>query len=161
MKRVILLAAAALLVAACAAPDPTASHSAGPIGSVDTLGPHASAPPDIASWASYREFNFDSTSIDVSSSDTPKLREIVAYLESNPSLDIRIDGTLGAEEVSQADRNLSDRRAASVRRALMDAGAGVASYKILMGPPAESNRGHAGQIQVLIGPRAGSPKVAL
>jgi outer membrane protein OmpA-like peptidoglycan-associated protein len=161
MRRAHLLAAVAVFAAACASPEQPARHDAGPADLVDSPGPHALAAPDIASWAAYREFNFDSTTVDISISDVPKLREIVAHLESDPSLDVGIDGTLGTDGVSQADRNLSNRRVASVRRALMDAGAGVASYKILIGPFADSKRRRTGRIQVLVGPRMGSPKAPL
>ena len=166
MIRPILLTAAAVLIAACAAPqrDPIVFDSVDvvePVGFVDAQGPHnPRAIPGIAPWAAYREFNFDAASVGISVSDMPKLREIVDYLDSDPSLDVAIDGTLGTEGVSQADRNLSDRRAASVRRALMDTGAGVASYKILMGPFADPNRTRTGRIQVSVGPRMGSAVVS-
>lgn len=150
MTRVILLATVAVLVAACGA-------STALVDAIPAQIPRADS--NVTPWTAYREFDFESATVDVSIADTPKLREIVAYLESNPSLDIGIDGTLSAEGTSLADRNLSERRAASVRRALMDTGAGVASYKIMMGPFARSNRGRAGQIQVLVGPRTGSLKV--
>lgn len=145
MTRIILLAAVAVFVAACAAP--TAFVDEAQISRINSKS---------TSWTTYREFNFEPTVTDVSISDTSKLREIVAYLESNPSLDIGIDGTLGAEGISPADRSLSERRAASVRRALMDTGAGVASYKIMMGRNAQSNHARVGQIQVMVGPRTGS-----
>ena len=162
MRRAILLAAAGMFVAACASPQQESivfgsRDVVEPAGFVDAQGPPNSlAAPHIAPWAAYREFNFDSASVGISISDTPKLREIVACLESDSSLDVGIDGTLGSDGVSQADRSLSDRRAASVRRALMDSGAGVASYKILMGPFADPNRRRTGQIQVWVGPRMGS-----
>jgi outer membrane protein OmpA-like peptidoglycan-associated protein len=152
MTRVILLAAVTVLVAACAAPT-------APVAAAPAQSPRADS--NIASWTAYREFNFEPTVADVSISDAPKLREIVAYLESNPSLDVGIDGLLGAEGISPADRSLSERRAAAVRRALMDTGAGVASYKIVMGPLDQANHGRAGQIQVLVGPRNGSPAPAV
>ena len=162
MRRAILLTAAAVLAAACTGQqhDPIVSDSVDvvePAGFVDAQGPHnLQAARDIAPWAAYREFNFDAASVGISGSDTAKLREIVDYLDSDPSLDVAIDGTLGTDGVNQADRNLSDRRAASVRRALMDTGAGVASYKILMGPFADPNRTRTGRIQVSVGPRMGS-----
>jgi hypothetical protein len=151
MNRAILLAFAAELVAACAAPSEL----------VDVPDMHTSqAAADIALWTAYRTFNFAPAAVDVSVSDTPKLTEIVAYLESNPSLDVGIDTTLGAEGNSEADRNLGARRAASLRLALMNAGGGVASYKIFTDAFAGPGSRHAGQIQVLVGPRTGSSKPA-
>jgi outer membrane protein OmpA-like peptidoglycan-associated protein len=165
MRYILFLAAAAVLVAACSAPDPIAfapDQASGPAGRVEVQDKHAlRITPGGAAWTPYREFYFDSTSADVSISDRPKLNEIVAYLNGNPSLDVGIDGTPAAEGAGEADRNLSDRRAASVRIALMSEGGGVASYKIFTGAFAASNRRHAGQIQVLVGPRTGSSKAAL
>ena len=165
MRQAVLLALTAVLVAACAAADPPALGSGNtvePTGLIGTQGsPGSRTALDIAPWTAYQDFDFDSASVDVSISDTPKLRAIVDYLESNPSLDVGIDGTLGTKGGSQGDRNLSERRAAAVRRALMDTGAGVASYKILMGPFADPNRRRSGQIQVWVGPRMGSPSAAL
>lgn len=167
MERIILLAASAVFVAACA----VSQQSPTVFGSSGTAKPAASAfvqvshntpaVPENVPWAIYREFNFDSSSSEVSISDTPKLREIVAYVASNSTLDIGIDGTLGRDGISQAERDLSTRRAASVRRALMDTGAGIASYKIQMGPFGDPEHRRPGQIQVLIGPRTGSPQSPL
>lgn len=152
MRHAVLLVVTTMMVAACATPQPT----------LDTSGKQVSrADSSIAPWTAYRAFDFEAAAVDVSLADAPKLREIVAYLENNPSLDVGIDGTLGPEGFSLADRNLSERRAASIRLALMDTGAGVASYKIVMGPFAQSNRGRTGQIQVLVGPRTGSLKTTL
>lgn len=116
---------------------------------------------DLTPWTAYRTFTFNSTAIDILPSDMPKINEIVAYLNSNPSLDIGIDSTLTVDGTSDADRSLAHRRAASVRRALMDAGAGVASYKIFLGAFADPGHRRAGQIQVLVGPRTGSLQAAL
>jgi outer membrane protein OmpA-like peptidoglycan-associated protein len=162
MKPALLLASAAVFVAACAAPDPIASvssHAGGAAGLVDAA--HASqTAPEIAPWSAYQTFDFDSAAVEVSISDKLKLNDIVAYLESNPSLDVGIDGTLDGEDDNETDRNLGLRRAASVRLALMNAGGGVSSYKIFTGAFADPDCGHAGQIQVLVGPRTGSFKTA-
>lgn len=158
MRQAIVLIAAAMMVAACAAPDSTADLSLQPTYPAGAQGRPAA--PDIARWTAYRQFNFDAATVDVSPSDLPKLQEIVGYLANDHSLDIGIDGTLGTEGVSQADRDLNGRRAASVRRALMDTGAGVASYRIKMGPYANPDRRKAGHVQVLVGPRTSSPEAA-
>lgn len=152
MRHIMLLAAVAMLVTACAAPAALVDARPEQISLADS---------NVAPWTAYREFNFETTTVEVSKSDVPKLREIVAYLESNPHLDIKIDGALDAEGLSPADRSLGQRRAASVRRALMDTGAGVASYKIMMEPFARSGQGRPGQVQVLVGRRTGSLKAAL
>jgi outer membrane protein OmpA-like peptidoglycan-associated protein len=161
MKHALLLASAAMLVAACAAPDPIAfacGPASGVTGPADDPAHNSQATSDLAPWAAYQTLNFDPASVEVSISDRLKLSEIVAYLESNPALDVGIDGTLGSEGSSEKDRNLSLRRTASVRLALMNAGGGVASYKIFTGAFANPDRRHPGQVQVLVGPRTGSFK---
>ncbi len=165
MKRIVLLVASAVIVTACAGrpQDSTA------LGSGDAAKPGEAAVAQVpyssraeaAPWAAYREFNFASTSAEIPTSETPKLGEIVAYVASDPSLDVRIDGNSGSDGVSQAERDLNDRRVASIRRALMDTGAGVASYKIQTGPYGAPERRRPGQILVLIGPRTGSPRSPL
>lgn len=161
MKHVILVTAAVVLVAACAAPAPTPELAVRPVDPVGPQARHDPATPDIARWTAYRQFDFDSTSVDISTSDQPKLTEIVAHLDGDSSLDVGIDGTLATEGTSQTERDLSARRVASVRRALMDTGAGVASYKIQMGPFGDPEHRRPGQIQVLIGPRTGLPRSPL
>jgi outer membrane protein OmpA-like peptidoglycan-associated protein len=165
VRHAILLAAAAFLITACASPDLAVSGSSQAIGAnspVDAQGTRSSqAASDFAPWTAYRTFDFNSTTVDISNSDTPKIYEIVAYLKSNPSLDVGIDGASAAGGIGEADRNLGDRRTASVRRALMDSGAGIASYKIFIGAFADPDSRHTGQIQVLVGPRTGSQKAAL
>jgi len=69
--------------------------------------------------------------------------EIAAYLALNPSLEVAIDGS---------GDDLSNRRTASVRSALMQAG--VPADKIRMGAFAAPNQRHDGQIDVLIKTRA-------
>ena len=160
MKRIVHLVGTAVLVAACAGP-PQGSTALGP-GDTAKSGEAAGAQipgnarAGTTTWAVYREFNFASTSAEIPTSDTLKLREIVAYVASDHSLDVRIDGNLGSSAVSQAERELNDRRIASVRQALMDTGAGVASYKIQIGLYGVPLRRRPGQILVLIGPRTGS-----
>ncbi len=161
MRHAILLAATAVIVAACGAPERIAGPAVAPGGLADGRDPLALRnTSDLAPWTAYRTFDFNSATEDVSPSDMPKVYEIVDYLRKNPSLDVAIDGTLGSRSVSEADRILGNRRAASVRRALMDAGAGIASYKIFSGSFANPERKRAGQVQVLIGPRTGSSNAA-
>ena len=163
MRHVLLLTAAALLVTACATPGPIAHDSGDAAGSPRLADgtPTMRAATDLTPWTAYRTFSFNSTTIDISPSDMPKINAIVAYLSSNPALDVGIDDTLTADGTSDADRSLANRRAARIRRALMDAGAGVASYKIFLGAFADPGHRRAGQIQVLVGPRTGSLQAAL
>lgn len=156
MKRTLMLATAAVLLTACAAPlsqdrtSPSAKLSEG------TSIPTMRAAPDVTPWTAYRTFSFNAVSADISDRDQVKIAEIVAYLNANPSLDVAVDGTLSASEASEADRSLGERRANAVRRALMDTGQGVASYKIFNGAFANPQSRKAGEVQVVIGPRSGA-----
>ena len=164
MRHTIFLTAAGLLLAACAAPDPIgdgfgpSTESARPIDVHDRTATRAAL--DSAPWTPYRTFDFDSAKVDVSISDMPKIYDIVSYLKSNPSLDVGIDETPVSERIGEAGSSLANRRAASLRRALMDAGGGVASYKIFIGAFAQPSTRRAGQIQVLVGQRSGSLRTA-
>lgn len=160
MKHAFLIAAAAAMVAACGAPqqisgpgDPSAS-----LVDASRLSRNAS---DAVRWTAYRTFTFDTANVEVSASDMPKVYEIVEHLRQNPSLDVGIDGTLGAQAVNDDDRILGNQRAAAVRRALMDAGAGIASYKIFSGAFSDPDRRRVGQVQILVGPRTGSLRASL
>lgn len=165
MRSALLLTTVALLAAACAAPDAFADGfdaSAPPARLIDANDmPTMRAAADLTPWTAYRTFRFDAAAVDISPFDLPKISEIVAYLATNPSLDVGIDGTLAAAGTSAADRSLGSRRATAIRRALMDAGAGVSSYKIFVGAFAAPDRRNAGQIQVLVGPRTGSLSAGL
>ena len=105
----------------------------------------------VALWTSYRDFDFDRTETSLRASEMDKIADIAAYLIQNPSLEVGIDGSLG-ERSSRNNRDLSSRRAASVRDALMQAG--VPANKIETGAFADPERRHEGQIQVLIKTRA-------
>ncbi len=159
MRLRILAAAAVLVVAACTTsqrslPTSDPSRTAWPDGSVDAL----KTPATLVSWTAYRTFYFDTSTADISTLDMPKAYEIVAYLKDNPSFDVGIDCT---RDLSETGRTLDCRRAASVRQVLMDAGAGVASYKIFTGAFADPSLRRPGQVQVFVRPRTGSLKAAL
>jgi hypothetical protein len=108
----------------------------GPIGAQGGVGM-------IVGWTAYREFYFDPMGASIRPAEISRASEIAAYLVQNPSLEVAIDGT---------GDDLSTRRTASVRSALMQAG--VPAYKIQMGAFAVPNERHDGQIEVLIKTRA-------
>ena len=162
MRHTIILTAVGLLLAACASPDPIGDGFGPATGSARTIDVHdgtaTRATPDSAPWTPYRTFDFESAKVDVSISDMAKIGEIVSYLNRNPSLDIGIDQTPVSERIGEGI--LANRRATTLRQALMDAGGGVASYKIFIGAFAQPSTRRAGQIQVLVGPRTGSLRTA-
>ena len=105
----------------------------------------------VARWTAYRDFGFDRSDAGLRGSEMDRIAQIAAYLVQNPSLEVGIDGSLNGRS-SRSDRELSDRRAVSVRDALTQAG--VPAYQIEMGAFADPDRRHEGQILVLIKTRA-------
>jgi outer membrane protein OmpA-like peptidoglycan-associated protein len=103
-------------------------------------------------WTAYEQFNFGGSNTQVPPSEMDTVNDIAAYLIRNPSLEVGIDGSMDHATSDRSDRRLSNKRAESVREALMQAG--VPSNKIQMGAFADPDRRHEGQIQVLIKTRA-------
>jgi outer membrane protein OmpA-like peptidoglycan-associated protein len=105
----------------------------------------------VANWTDYREFNFDRAVSDLRPSEMARASEIAGYLAQNPSLEIGIDSYGDGPGSDQGYRDLSSRRAGSVRDALMQAG--VPAYKIRMIALNDPRR-RGGQVEVLIKTRA-------
>jgi outer membrane protein OmpA-like peptidoglycan-associated protein len=105
----------------------------------------------IEQWASYKDLWFENNMADIRSSEADKLTEIAAYLEQNPSLQIRIDGSMdprGTDSRGEGLRNLSQRRVNAVRSALITAG--VDESKIQTTVSGDQRSRHDRRVQVLI-----------
>jgi outer membrane protein OmpA-like peptidoglycan-associated protein len=100
----------------------------------------------VGQWTSYREFYFDRDDADIRDSEMNRIAEIAAYMSQNPSLVVGIDSSM--DDRASDGRDLGDRRANAVRRALMQAG--VPAENIRIGTFGDPNRRHAGQIQILL-----------
>jgi outer membrane protein OmpA-like peptidoglycan-associated protein len=105
----------------------------------------------VAVWATWCDFGFDHGEAGLPASEMEPISVIAAYLVQNPSLDIGIDGSM-SDGFSRTARDLSDRRAVSIRDALLQAG--VPAYKILMGAFSNPDRRQENAIQVLVKTRA-------
>ena len=188
MKRSLLLAAIAVLAAACTTPyqdrvtyaGPADPHGAkGATGPADqpgyaperrsgangpagvkvwsyagTTGLFADGPAGqqgvartVALWTTWCDFGFDHSEAGLPASEMEPISLIAAYLARNPSLEIGIDGSMSAG-FSRGARDLSDRRAISVRDALLRAG--VPAYKIRVGAFSNPDRRQEDAIQVLM-----------
>ncbi len=101
----------------------------------------------VALWTTWCDFGFDGNEARLPVSEMEIISEIAAYLAQNPFLEIGIDGSMQGG-ASQTARDLSDRRAASVRDALLQAG--VAAYRIRMGAFSNPDRRREDAIQVLM-----------
>ena len=77
----------------------------------------------VAEWTAYRDFYFARRTANLQPSETARASDIAAYLAQNPSLDVAVDASWDA----RGSRELSARRAASVRDALLQAG--VPAYR--------------------------------
>lgn len=81
----------------------------------------------VRRWTLYRDFRFDNNRSDLPRSENEKLLTVARYINENPSLRIAIDSS----KDSPRDQDLSDRRARSIRDALIKAG--VPSENIQIG----------------------------
>ena len=101
----------------------------------------------VALWTTWCDFGFDHSEAGLPASEMEPISVIAAYLVHNPSLEIGIDGSMSAG-FSRTARDLSDRRAVSVRDALLHAG--VPAYKIRVGAFSNPDRRQEDAIQVLM-----------
>jgi outer membrane protein OmpA-like peptidoglycan-associated protein len=102
---------------------------------------------NVALWTTWCDFGFDGREAGLPVSEEEIISEIATYLVQNPSLEIGIDGSMKAGS-SQTARDLSDRRAISVRDALLRAG--VPAFKIRMGAFSNPDRRQEDAIQLLM-----------
>jgi len=102
---------------------------------------------NVALWTTWCDFGFDGREAGLPVSEEEIISEIAIYLVQNPSLEIGIDGSMKTGS-SQTARDLSDRRAISVRNALLQAG--VPAYKIRMGAFSNPDRRQEDAIQLLM-----------
>jgi outer membrane protein OmpA-like peptidoglycan-associated protein len=116
----------------------------GPVGSTGAQGPAGI----VSSWASYRDFWFESGQDGIRPSDTKKVSEIAAYVNQNPSLQVGIDTF-----VDPGNEDLRGRRVNAVRKALIQAG--VPAQKIVAGAFANANSRRNARVEVLL--RTASP----
>ena len=65
-------------------------------------------------------FDFDESAI--RSSESGKIAEIAAYMKSNPNIELSLNGYADPRGTSPYNQRLSERRVASARKALIDAG---------------------------------------
>ena len=86
---------------------------------------------------------FNYAQSELSDSDRGTISEIATYMADNPSLQLGLDGFQNPN-----DRNMNERRVASVRDALIVAG--VPSYKIQSGAFGDQQRRQDGRVELLL-----------
>ena len=126
------------------------SGPAGPQGSVGPTGAQG-AVGVVDRWTSYREFRFDYNRAEITSSDRDTVSEIATYIKKNPSLQVGLDGSMDARGTDPRSQNLSDRRVAAVRDALIQAG--VPAQRIQVGAFGDERLKKDRRVEVLISTR--------
>jgi len=153
MKRSLGLAVIAVFAVACTGPrgdtgpqGPTGmTGERGPTGMTGAQGERGTTdsrrqPAAIGGWVSLRDIVFDSEEADIRRSEMDKISDIASYVDQNPSVRLRIDGSTDLiRGTNQYDVDLSQRRVDEVRDALIRAG--VSADRIETGSfPAERAR---------------------
>lgn len=109
-----------------------AEGAAGMSGAQGAQAAGAAAP----KWTSFKDFLFDFDKSDLRANETSKVSEIAAYMQSNPTVKIGIDGHTDPRGTDKYNQSLSERRVIVIRDALVRAG--VPTQKILTGAFGES-----------------------
>lgn len=134
----------------------TASGIAGPAG---PAGPRGAQGPTgetgargrvgvLDRWTSYRDFWFEIDRAEITASDMSMVSEIATYTKSNPSLHVGIDGSLVSPNNNTRNQDLSDRRVAAIRNALIQAG--VPADKIKAGAFGDAQLRRDRRVEVLL-----------
>jgi outer membrane protein OmpA-like peptidoglycan-associated protein len=125
-----------------------------------TGAPGAPASPMMLSyrWSSLKEFMFDYDRSDIRYSESKKPGEVAAYMSQNPSVRLGISGYTDMQGTNQYNQPLNQRRVATVRDALIQAG--VPAERIETGtfgtdrfqcnPAAEQCSQREGRVEVLV-----------
>ena len=93
----------------------------GPAGITGAQGAPASSQPGVR-WTLVKEFMFDYDRSDIRNSESRKPAEVAAYMSENPSVRLGIAGYTDRQSTDQYNLPLSQRRVATVRDALIQAG---------------------------------------
>lgn len=138
----LAVAAIALLAAGHSTGQPFGISPQPPQGTIGQSRSQAEA--DGQRWTSYRDFWFDYGSSRIDPTDKLKVADVASHMSRNPAHRLALDG-----EDGEAD--MGDRRVASVREALIEAG--VPAYKIYSGAYGDPRLRRARRVEVLFGSR--------
>jgi outer membrane protein OmpA-like peptidoglycan-associated protein len=94
----------------------------GPAGITGAQGAPASSPQPGLRWTLVKEFMFDFDRSDIRYSESRKPAEVAAYMSQNPSVRLGLAGYTNTQSTDQYNLPLSQRRVATVRDALIQAG---------------------------------------
>jgi peptidoglycan-associated lipoprotein len=130
----------------------------GPAGVTGAPGAPASPAMPSPRWSSLKDFMFDYDRSDIRYSESRKPGEVAAYMSQNPSVRLGIAGYTDMQGTNQYNAPLNQRRVATVRDALIQAG--VPAERIETGtfgtdrfqcnPAAEQCSQREGRVEVLV-----------
>jgi outer membrane protein OmpA-like peptidoglycan-associated protein len=130
----------------------------GPAGVTGAPGAPASPAMPSPRWSSLKDFMFDYERSDIRYSESRKPGEVAAYMSQNPSVRLGIAGYTDMQGTNQYNPPLNQRRVATVRDALIQAG--VPAERIETGtfgtdrfqcnPAAEQYSQREGRVEVLV-----------
>ena len=130
----------------------------GPAGITGAQGAPASSPQPGVRWTLVKEFMFDFDRSDIRNSESRKPAEVAAYMNQNPSVRLGITGDTNRQSTDQYNLPLSQRRVATVRDALIQAGVSAdrietgtfGTDRFMCNPSTEQCSQREGRIEVLV-----------
>ena len=130
----------------------------GPAGITGAQGAPASAPMPGVRWMSLKEFMFDYDRSDIRYSESRKPAEVAAYMSQNPSVRLGVAGYTDMQGTNQYNLPLNQRRVATVRDALIQAGVPAdrietgtfGSDRVGCSPATEQCMQREGRVEVLV-----------
>jgi outer membrane protein OmpA-like peptidoglycan-associated protein len=131
----------------------------GPAGITGAQGAPASSPQPGVRWTLVKEFMFDFDRSDIRFSESRKPAEVAAYyMSQNPSVRLGITGDTNRQSTDQYNLPLSQRRVATVRDALIQAGVPAdrietgtfGTDRFMCSPSTEQCSQREGRIEVLV-----------
>ena len=129
----------------------------GPAGITGAQGAPASSPQPGFRWTLVKEFMFDYDRPDIRNSESRKPAEVAAYMSQNPSARLGIAGYTDRQSTDQYNLPLSQRRVATVRDALIQAGVSAdrietgtfGTDRFMCNPSSEQCSQREGRVEVL------------
>jgi outer membrane protein OmpA-like peptidoglycan-associated protein len=130
----------------------------GPAGIAGAQGAPASSPQPGVRWMLVKEFMFDYDRSDIRYSESRKPAEVAAYMSQNPSVRLGIAGYTNTQSTDQYNLPLSQRRVATVRDALIQAGVPAdrietgtfGTDRFMCNPSTEQCLQREGRVEVLV-----------
>jgi outer membrane protein OmpA-like peptidoglycan-associated protein len=132
----------------------------GPTGLTGAQGATSPGPAPMPGvrWSSLKEFMFDYDRSDIRYSDSRKPAEVAAYMSQNPSVRLGVAGYTDMQGTSQYNLPLNQRRVATVRDALIQAGVPAdrietgtfGTDRLQCNPAAEQCQQREGRVEVLV-----------